>query len=214
MPTMIIRSYESASQAAAAAQNLLDAGFENVSQFKAASGKGASSAASRNNLLSDMMNAHIWKSHAEVYADRLSKGGGLVVVHAPFGSASNAERIMDKYEPVDAGLATTSHKPDYQWNDAAPLSSVLQIPVLSNTKLPAETLSGVSSLTKGSAFISNLLGIPLLSRGSAQKVSSMGMPLLSRSPTPLSSAIGLKTLSQNPTPMSSLFGLKVLSQRQ
>jgi hypothetical protein len=208
MPTMMVRFYDSATTAEAAAKRLRDEGFEHVSHFKAAGGKGA---ANRAELVDGMMRAHVWKSHAEAYADRLNKGGALVTVHAPFGTAMTAGQILDAHNPVDEGIAIARHD-DYVWDDAAPLSSLLHMPVLTRTRLPAETYMGISSLTKSSGFLSHWLNIPLLSAGSARKTSSFGVPLLSRSATPLSSAFGMKTLSQNPTPLSSLFGLKVLKR--
>jgi hypothetical protein len=214
MSSMIIRIYESVAQAATAAQQLRDEGFDHVFEFKSASGKTAAAIAERKGLVASLMEAQVWKSHAESYAERLSKGGALVMVHAPFGSALHAIEILDSHSPVAVGFNESNVEPDFVWDDAAPLSSALRLPVLTKVKLPAETLSGVASLTKGTAFLSDRLGIPLLKQGVAHKNSSMGFSLLSRSATPLSSLFGLRTLSQNPTPLSSLFGLKVLSRKQ
>lgn len=208
MSTLLIRIYDSTTHSAKAAQQLTDEGFEHVRHIKAGTGKNAN----RQNLVAELMGAQIWKGHAEVYADRLMKGGGLVSVYAPFGSALKAEAAMDAYQPVDTGLPASPKKPDFVWDDAAPLSSILQMPVLTNVKLPAETLSGVSSLTKGTAFLSDFLGIQILSKGVHHNATSMGMSLLSQSATPLSSMIGMATLSKNPTPLSSLLGMKVLKR--
>jgi hypothetical protein len=214
MSGIIIRIYESVAQGAKAAQQLRDEGFEHVFEFKGTSGKSAAAVAERKGLVASLMEVQVWKSHAESYAERLSKGGALVVVHAPFGSALLATEILDMHEPVAVGLNEGKVAPDFVWDDAAPLSSALMLPVLTTLKLPAETLSGVPSLTKGSAFLSEWLGMPLLKQGAAHKNSSMGFSLLSRSATPLSSLFGMRTLSQNSTPLSSLFGMKVLSRRQ
>ena len=207
MSSLIIRIYDSATQSAKAAQQLADEGFEHVRHIKAGSGKNAN----RQALLAELLSAQIWKNHAEIYADSLTKGGALVLVYAPFGSALRAEAAMDKYNPVSQGLATSQPKPDFVWDDAAPLSSVLHMPTLTQVKLPAETLSGVPSLTRGTAFLSDLLGMRILNRGAHHNTTSMGLPLLSNSATPLSSLFGMATLSKNPTPLSSLFGIKVLS---
>lgn len=208
MSSLIIRIYDSVAQSAKAVQQLTDEGFEHVRHIKAGTGKNANHQA----LMAELMSAQIWKQHAEIYADRLKKGGALVLVHAPFGSALAAAATMDAHQPVDQGLPTSQVKPDFVWDDAAPLSSVLQIPVLTNVKLPAETLLGVSSLTKGTAFLSDLFGFRLLNRGVHHNETSMGLPLLSKSATPLSSMLGMTTLSNNPTPLSSLFGMKVLKR--
>lgn len=208
MSSLLIRLYDSATQSAKAAQQLADEGFEHVRHIKAGTGKGAN----RPKLVEELMSAQIWKSHAETYADRLMKGGALVLVHAPFGTALKAETAMDRHGPVDKGMPTSQHKRDFVWDDAAPLSSVLQMPVLTNVKLPAETLSGVSSLTKGTAFLSDFFGMRILNKGVHHNATSMGLPLLSKSATPLSSLFGMGTLSRNPTPLSSLFGMKVLKR--
>jgi acetoin utilization deacetylase AcuC-like enzyme len=208
MSSLIIRLYDSAAQAAKAAQQLVDEGFEHVRHIKAGSGKNAN----RQALVTELMAAHIWKSHAETYADRLAKGGALVLVHAPFGSALNAEATLDQYEPNEKGITTQTWEPDAVWDDATPLSSALHLPVLINARLPAEILTGVSSLTKTTAFLSDFFGMPILKPGVHHATTSMGLGLLSKSATPLSSLFGLKTLSSNPTPLSSLLGLKVLSR--
>lgn len=214
MSQKIIRIYDSASQGDSAAKRLQDRGFENVFYFTGPTGKKAASAADRSNLVSELMNAHIWKGHAEAYADRLSKGGSLVAVYAPFGTARRVGAILDKYEPVDVGFEEAEQKPDLLWDDAAPLSSILWLPVLTDIKLPAELLSGVPSLTEGKAFLSTILGLSLLKEGVQHATSSWGLPLLSKSPTPLSSASGMAVLSRNPTPLSSLFKIPVLTDRQ
>lgn len=210
MPQSIIRTYESEAQASKVADLLRGEGHVNVFQFSGVSGK--ASAAVRTKLIANMMAAHIWRSHAEIYADRLTKGKSMVVAYPLFGTAQNAIDIMDSHNPADSGIPVSNGSDDYKWDDAAPLSSVLHMPVLTHTKLPAETLSGISSLTKGKAFLSEWLGIALLKSGAAKKSTSMGLPLLSNSATPLSSALGMRTLSSNPTPLSSLFGMAVLKR--
>jgi hypothetical protein len=214
MTSAIIRIYETKSQGTKAAESLREQGYEYVYQFTGSSDKPDTASEARNNLITSMMSASVWKSHAEFYANRLTKGKTLVLVHAPFGTALNATSVLEDYEPIESGIAETDHKDDYQWDDAAPLSSLLRMPTLSKDRLPAETLSGISSLTTGKAFLSDLLGIPLLQRGLAHSTSSMGLPLLSNSATPLSSLLGLRTISQSATPLSSLFRIPTLKKRK
>jgi hypothetical protein len=209
MPQSIIRIYDSEAQASKVTAHLRKEGFENVFHFSAATGK-AAAATSRATLVDNMMQAHFLRSHAETYADRLTKGKTLVMVYALFGTAQRAINVMDSYGPVEQGIADASASDDYKWDDAAPLSSALRMPVLTKRLHPAEMVMGLPSLTKGTAFLSDWLGIALLKSGSAKKSSSFGMSLLSNSATPLSSALGMKTLSNNPTPLSSLFGMSVL----
>jgi hypothetical protein len=213
MPQQVIRLYDVAANGAKAAQALADEGFGDVFHFKSSGAKGAAAAKARTELVNEMAAAQIYKSHAESYADHLAKGGALVLVHAPFGSGVNAARIMDSHGSTAQGLNHAAPAQDFVWDPSTPLSCALQLPVLTKVHHPFETLTGVSSLSKGKAFISNLLGIPLLSRGLEHRESSFGLPLLSRSATPLSSMLGMKTLSSNPTPLSSMFGLGVLRGR-
>jgi hypothetical protein len=212
MSGKLIRLYDNAAQGAKAAQHLMDEGFESVFHFKGIIGKTAAAEKERKKLMESLVNAHIWKSHADVYAERLSKGGALVLVHAPFGTALDAAERLDSFGPADAGISEDAPSKSMAWDEATPLSSALQLPVLSAIKLPAEMLSGVESLTKGKAFLSDLLGLSLLTGGSSQKSTSMGMPLLSDNPTPLSSLISLRLLSSRATPLSSLFNIPLLTR--
>jgi len=209
MASMIIRIFETAAQGMKVAQHLRDEGYDDVFQFTRSDGPGESDDADRRALIEGMLRAHVWKSHAESYADRLAQGGSLVLVHAPFGSAVKAELLMDDHAPIGTGIKE-EREPEITWDDAAPLSSALRMPVLTRVELPVETLSGVPSLTHGPAFLSNLFGLPLLSRGTGGKSSSFGLPLLSGSTT--SSRLGLPLLWQNPTPLSSLLRLPVLKK--
>jgi hypothetical protein len=211
MPQSIIRIYKTEAQANKAAAHLIGEGYSGVFQFNAPT---SASAAARSNLVTEMMAAHILKSHAESYVDDLTKGKSLVMVRPIFGQAVNAINVLDSYAPVASGHPETKESVHFHWDEAAPLSSAFRLPILAKTEHPIETLTGISSLTKGKAFISHLLGMPLLKAGAARRETSMGFKMLSNSATPLSSAIGMRTLSQNATPLSSMFGLPVLTKRQ
>jgi hypothetical protein len=209
MSQKIIRIYGSSGQASKVNQHLRDQGFQDVFQFASPS----SGPTARADLITNMVHAQVLKSHAEAYADVLKNGKSMVLIHAPFGSALNVERVMDSYQPTETGIPETRYRPDYIWDDSAPLSSVLGLPVLSQTKLPAETLTGLSSLTQGAAFLSNLLGIPLLKEGMQHRSVSWGLPLLKSGVQHRNSSMGLPLLSHSATPLSSLLGLPVLSRR-
>jgi hypothetical protein len=210
MAETIIRIYETEAQGAKAVAQLRDAGFQDVFHFKSSGAKGAAAAKARAALVDEIAASHIWKSHAESYAAQLDKGGSMVKVSAPFSSGKAAAHILDSHSPSHKGFSAEIKSRAQAWDDAAPLSSALQIPVLTNIKLPIETLTGASSLSKGKAFISSLLGMPLLSRGLEHATSSWGMPLLSRSVHHKTSSWGLPLLSRSSTPLSSMFGLRVL----
>jgi hypothetical protein len=209
MSQKIIRIYGSSGQGNKVTQHLRDQGFQNVFQFASPS----TNPTARGDLIANLMNVQVLKSHAEAYANTLTGGKALVLIHAPFGSARNVTAIMDSYQPTETGIPETNYRPEYKWDDGAPLSSVLRLPVLSQTKLPAETLTGLSSLTQGAAFQSNLLGIPLLKQGLQHRSVSMGLPLLKSGMQHRNSSMGLPLLSHSSTPLSSLLGLPVLSKR-
>lgn len=211
MAQSIIRIYKTEAQASKAAAHLISEGYSGVFQFNAPTG---ASAAARTNLVTEMMAAHILKSHAMSYVDELTKGKSMVMVRPIFGQAVNAIKVLDSYAPVASGYAETKESVPFHWDEAAPLSSALRLPTLAKTEHPVETLTGISSLTKGKAFISDLLGLSLLKAGAAQRETSMGFKMLSNSATPLSSSIGMRTLSQSATPLSSMFGLPVLTKRK
>jgi hypothetical protein len=212
MPQQVIRTYDVAANGAKAAQGLIDEGFTDVFHFKSAGGKGAAAAKARDALAAEMKAAQIYASHAEVYADQLAKGGAVVLVHAPFGAGVNAMRILDSHKPSGVGLNHAPSAPDFTWDPAAPLSSAFQLPVLTKVQHPFETLTGISSLSKGKAFISNLLGIPLLTRGLEHAQTSFGFPLLSRGLQHAESSMGMPLLSRSATPLSSMLGIKVLTR--
>jgi hypothetical protein len=210
MTQTIIRMYENEAQGSKAAAELRQEGFENVFKFESAGGKGAAAAKARAGLIDDMAAAHIWKSHAEVYATELEKGGSLVVVYAPFGTALVADRILDAHAPVHKGLHAEPEDREIEWDEAAPLSSLLQIPVLTNTDHPMELVSGFPSLTKGACFLSSMIGLPLLARGRHDATTSLGLPLLAKGAGTAQTSMGLPLLSNSPTPLSSMLGLPVL----
>jgi hypothetical protein len=210
MAETIIRIYDTEQQGNKAAAELREAGFGDVFNFASAGGKGAAAARARASLIDDMAAAHIWRSHAEAYAAELEKGGSLVKVSAPFGFGLAAARILDSHGPSGKGFYPADRDREVVWDEAAPLSSLLQLPVLTKTDHPMETVSGIPSLTKGAAFLSSVFGLPLLARGKHDATSSFGLPLLKRGPELATSSMGLPLLSQSPTPLSSMLGLRVL----
>lgn len=161
-------------------------------------------------------------------AHALQNGQWVVGVSAPFGYTVQAERALERHDPIETLPVPTRDNP-------APLSSVLGIPVLSTVKSSTQLVQknrfilGEPKLSKKKAApFSSILSLPLLTKSKRQK-STFGLPLLSKNGTPLSSMFGMPTLtksktgksssfgisllSDNPTPLSSLFGLRVLSKK-
>lgn len=150
-------------------------------------------------LVQSMRDAFILDSHARIYAGRVSQGGTLVCVHALFGKALQATKLLDKFGPIESGVpdATTAW---VEWDERTPLSSALQLKTLTETKLPFETMWNVASVLSRPALFSNWFGLPVLSRDTSfSKI--FGLSLLSRNSTPLSSQLGLPLLT-NPAPVT------------
>lgn len=163
----------------------------------------------------------------------LGRGNYVVVVRCSFGSSADAIRVLDAAGPVD-----TDRIPEAHYGDAALLSDLLGIPMLTRKSAPLSELFGLPTITEeptvlgGSTnrfTLSGMLGLPMLTKGAGEW--SLGMPTLARkSPTPLSSTLGMPTLTgggsretsmgfplldrDNPTPLSSLLGLPVLLNAQ
>ncbi len=210
MTQTICRMYATKAQGMKAAAELEARGFKDVHVFSGAApvqqaaGEGEEAAPapagpSVASLVQSMRDAFILDSHARVFADRVSQGGTLVCVHALFGKALQATKLLDKFGPVASGVpeATTAW---VDWDERTPLSSALQFKPLTETKLPFETMWNVRSVTKRPVFFSNWIGMPVLSRGTSFS-SLLGMSLLSRNSTPLSSQLGLPLLT-NPAPVT------------
>ena len=190
MAQTICRMYATRREAEAALADLRLHGYDDAFLF------GADAGSTRASVVDAMCRAHLLKYHAQIYAERVIKGGTLVMLHASFGMALKATTIMDKYPSIESGVAEPSEA-HIEWDESHPFSSALQLPVLTKTKLPFASFWNLSSLTSDHWTVSSLFG----------------MPLRSASATPLSSAFGLPTLTRCATPFSSLLRLPVLSGR-
>ena len=238
------QAYASEERAKEAAGALFERGFEEeaVSMIapsmvessqawmleKGASRDGRDASAMLAELVIDVHGAsRVPDAHALVYADRLQEGRSLVLVTAPFGEAQRASDALDGVEHVELG---TLPVPDHNtWNQAAPLSSWLNLPVLSRGRsrlasrfpeltepdyLPTKRFMG-GLLTDDPTPLSSKLGIRAVGRNEPAPLSSkLGLALLKKdSPAPLSAAVGLPVLEENePAPLSRKIGMPVLTK--
>ena len=147
-------------------------------------------------LTAQIMAARVLKAHARIYADRVSRGGSLVVVHAIFGRGALATRILDSFDPVDSGVAE-SHSSARPWDEAAPVSSALHVGVRLDQPTPFSAFWNLPVLIDGAASLSRLFHIPTLANHA----------------TSLSGAIGLPTLVSNNGSWSERMGIPVLLRR-
>jgi hypothetical protein len=169
------------------------------------------------------------------YAARIAAGAGLLVVDAPMYTGATATAIMEQAHPVEPGLSDITYHP-LPRNRAAPLSSALNLPVLSANPTPLSSyfkwtiLSAdqkpKAKLAKKIAPLSSLIKMPTLSGNPAPLSSWLKWKLFWGGPTPLSTKIGMTVLlddaaplskragmgvlKSNPAPLSSMLGLPVL----
>jgi hypothetical protein len=189
MSQTISRMYKTPAQAASAKAALEDENYSNVHLVSA-----DSAGASLDDIVAAITRGYVLKSHARVYAEGIRKGGSLVTVHAPFGGAARATRILGKFSPVESGMSEPeSHV--MLWDDATPMSCVLQMPVLLDDAAPFSRFWNVPTLSGGSFSLSSLFGMPLLT-AAAPRSTSFGIPLLSNNPAPLSSLLHIPTISR------------------
>lgn len=147
-------------------------------------------------------------SHAIVYAESLQQGNTVLLITAPFGEALLATDTLDStnHAPMDEVPELEYHT----WMQPAPLSALLNLPVLSHRK--SWMASTFSELTEpGYLPTEKLLG-GLLIDNPTPLSSKAGMDVLKDNPTPLSSRFGWALLRKNdPTPLSDKIGMSTLS---
>jgi hypothetical protein len=192
MPETLCSLFPSRAVAEAAAADLIRHGYRDVHVFGARPGE----TLTREAQVEALCRAHVWRPHARLLAGRLAEGAGLVVAHTPFGRAAFAERLLKRRGSLGSGLPAHA-PPAPRYDEATPLSSSLQLPVLTRTRYPFETFSSLPSLTAPGWMFSK----------------AMAFDLTTRTATPLSSALGLPVLCEKGTHVSSLFGLPLLVQR-
>lgn len=146
-------------------------------------------------IAASIMKGYVLKSHAKVYAEGIRRGGALVTVHAPFGTAVAAMQILDQHGPIDAGVAEPEDRLP-AWDDATPVSSALRIPVLLPDNATFARFWNIPALAKRPRTSSEALGIRELSQSSGAFTGTFGMALLSNKATPLSSMFGLPVLKK------------------
>jgi len=154
------------------------------------------------------------QASAEGIAERINAGAALVVVNPPFGKAIWATRILQGPQGSDHEMAAATpvaSRSTKEFDNAAPLSSKLNWPVLLRNPTPLSSFLKIPTLSKRQNPRSKELGVPLLSRAAAPLSSKAGLKTLLSNPAPLSSLLGMKILINNPTPLSSKLNMQVLT---
>lgn len=190
MSTEITRMYASAADAAQAAAELREEGFDDLYLVSPPAAADVPLSA----IAAQIAEGRVLLAEAKVYAHGVAAGRSLLTVHAPFGSGRLAETILDSHGPVDSGLAVPPEPS--MWDEAAPLSSILGMPTVIDDPDPMSKVLGMPALSDNAFSLSGLFGIPLLTSGEMGDHGRFGLPYLSDNPTPLSSALGLPVLTK------------------
>jgi len=176
----IVRLYATAQQAADALAKLKKEGYtDDLITLVAPAAQ-----QSKEGIAAAIAAGYVLQSEAKAYAEDVLKGHSLVIVRAPFGSGGKTEKILDSAHPVSSGISVPADRAAL-WDEAAPLSSALKIPVLS----------------KG--LFSTFWTLPLLTRSNFR----LPFPELTRS------SRSTTALSNNATPLSSLLHIPLLTRR-
>jgi hypothetical protein len=173
-----------------AAEELRLHGYAEVHVFGGAAGASAESHTDA------LCKAYVEKAVARVLARGLAAGRGLVVVHTQFGRTAFAEKLLNRHGPVDDGLPDR-REPGPRYEDAAPLSSALQLPVLTRTQHPFEAFSSLPTLTRSGWTFSDAMQFGVRATRAA----------------PLSEALGIPTVLGGGCHPTALFGPLVLEGR-
>ena len=237
------RAYASEAKAKEALEALLAAGFdeqdtslitpsmiERDEAGKAGKESESDSTARLAQLVFDVHDAsRVPDGHAIRYAENLRQGRSLVLVTAPFGQAQRATDTLDGVESVDMGPMPVPEY--YTWNQAAPLSAWLRLPVLTRGRswmasryreltepdyLPTKKYFG-GLITHNPTPLSSKLGMRAVGKNEPAPLSSkLGMRVLEKdAPTPLSSRLGMRVLRKDdPAPLSRRLGMSVLSKER
>ena len=186
-------SHERASQAALELRNHGSEPFDDVHVFGNRGPTGAE--LSTDEIVAAIMKGQVAKANAKVLAPAIKRGGTLVTVHAPFGTAVSAITQLEQHGPIESGL------PDFKqqaqaWDEAAPLSSLLHWPALLPDSATFSRFWNLRPLVKSGATTFSALGMPEISRSAGQFSGTFPLPLLSSKPAPLSTLLGLPLLTQ------------------
>lgn len=213
MTQTICRMYPSAEIAASAADAVKRTGFPE-SLIHVVAPAGAASLPTEE-VVAAVTKCGISKSKAQVFAQGLARGEGLVIAHAPFTSAEAAIAEMAKYQPISSGIPEPEPNPPKPWDEAAPFSSAFQLPTHASDPAPFSRFWNLPLLIKSKAGDpEHLEMISFFSRKPGLFSGMWRWPLLSSSATPVSNFFGLSALSSNPTPFSSWFKLPVLTRKR
>jgi hypothetical protein len=198
MTTTITRLYATKSDADAAIADLREHGFSADEIFVVSPPSALVAAPAADNegiadeIAASIARGFILKRHAAVYAKKVAEGAVLITVYAPSGSGYMATVLLDRHDPIDSGVASEFKRPP-KYDESAPVSSALWMPVHAADPTPFATFWNLPTLlgsgaplsewlgygthASSRAPLSTLLGLPVLTKGTADMSSSFGLPL-------------------------------------
>ena len=147
-------------------------------------------------LVAQIIVGHVLKAEAKVYASEILQGKSLVSVYAAFGTGLVVTHLMDSFGPAESAVKPETY-PLIPWDDAAPFSSALQMPVFLKEDWNFSSMFGMGMTSDNPAPLSSLFGLRLLARRAAPLSSMLGLPLLSDNPAPFSSLLRLPLFAKD-----------------
>lgn len=206
--TTITRIFDSSSKASEAAAELKTNNFPGIrlASQPAANGKGGGDPQGA------LQSAGFSQVEAEAFAGSLKNGGAVLSVETPFGRGKLAEQIIARHgasqpaptirrRPTRSGAEGRSS--DESDAKAAPLSSLLHLPVLTSPRpttvgsLGDQRPTFPVGLLRSDFYVSRLFGLPLLTRSKA-------WASLIHDPAPLSRWLGMPVLLRGDKPASTV----------
>lgn len=155
----------------------------------------AGKAAALEALALELMKGWVLKSQAKIYAEEILAGGVVVTVHAYFGFAQPAITLLDEAGPMPSRVKK-AQRTYLDYDEAAPLSSSLALPVLADSHASFSRFFSMPILAHHTFSFGRAFGLPELSK-SKRKSTSFGLPLLAKNSFSLSAKLGLPLLSKS-----------------
>ena len=221
MTTTISRLYANKADADAALDDLAERGFVPEQIFAVGPpAQKSDSAAVVDKVANTIAKGRILHRHAVEYAKKVSQGAYFVTVYAPWGEGKKATMALDRHRPVESGVPSSVKRPP-KWDEAAPISSALWLPVRSSNATPFGAITGLPTivsprepaadlLRRSPNPLSAVLNLPVLAFN-APLSAWLHLPVLT-SGAPISTKLGLKTLLPSPAPLSGLLHLPAVSK--
>ena len=196
MTQTVHRMFDSLERANLAAQALRDHRFDRFDHVYVVGGQGPTGAdLSTDDIVAALMAGYVARADAKVLAQAIQRGGTLVTVHTGFGTGISAITTLEQHGPIESGLPDFT-EPAQPWDEAAPLSSLLNLPTLLSDSATFSRFWNVRPLLKSGATTFSALGMPEISRSGGPFSGTFPLPLLSSEPAPLSTMLGLPLLTR------------------